>query len=71
MPADSLLLETEFLDDRRVATLVILLKVAKVASAVGNHLKKAASRMEILLVTLEVSCQLLDLSAKDSHLYAR
>ncbi len=38
-----LLLEAELLDDGRVAALVVLLEVAKMAPAISDHLKETAT----------------------------
>lgn len=49
-----LLLQTEFLDKRVVATLIVYLQVAQMIAAIGDHLKQTAARMKILRILLEM-----------------
>lgn len=67
----SLLLETQFLNYRIVPTLVVRLEVTEMYTAIGDHLQKAATRMEILRILLEVLCEFVDLLRKDSDLDVR
>ena len=66
-----LLLETELLDDGRILTLVVLLQVAEVRTAVSHHLQEAATGMEVLLIFLQVLRQFLDLAGKERDLDRR
>lgn len=65
----ALLLQTELLDERRVLALIVLLEVAQMRAAVGDHLEEAATRVEILGILLEVLRKLVDLAGKKTHLY--
>jgi hypothetical protein len=71
VPGLPLLLQPEFLDDRVVAALVILLEIAKVGATISNHLKKSAARMVILGVFLEVLGEFVDTATKKSDLDLR
>ncbi len=66
----NLFLQTELLDECRVATLIILLKVAKVRTTVCDHLQKPTTRVEVLLVLLEVLCKLLNSLGQNTDLHA-
>jgi len=69
LAAFRLLLESGLLQNRVVTTLVVLLEVTKVSPTVCDHLEKATTGVEVLIVLLEVAGKLLNLSAKDSHLH--
>jgi len=62
-------LQTQLLDQIRVLALVVLLEVAKVCTAVRNHLEKASAGVEIFRVLLEVLGKLLDLAGKQADLH--
>ena len=64
----SLLLEPELLDDRVVAALVVLLEIAQVCAAIGNHLEKTTAGMVILVVLLEMLRQFINAAGQDSDL---
>lgn len=66
----SLFLQTELLDERVVAALIILLEVAQVRSSISHHLEKTTSGMEILSVLLKVFGQFLDALRQKSYLDA-
>ena len=70
-PAVPLLLQTEFFDDCVVFTLVVRLEVAQVATAVGNHLQEAPTRVVILVVLLQMAGQLTDFTGEHSNLHLR
>ena len=56
----NLLSDVQLLDDSSVSLDVCLLEVAKKVSSVTNHLKKAATAVEVLVVVLEVRVEVVD-----------
>ncbi len=66
-----LFLETELLDQRAVAALIVRLEIAQVAAAIGDHLEKSAARMEILGVLLEMLREFVDLLREKRDLNLR
>ena len=56
----NLLSDVQLLDDSSVSLDVCLLEVAKKVSSVTNHLKKAATAVEVLVVVLEVCVEVVD-----------
>lgn len=67
-------MEKLFLDlfcDSSIASLVLLFEIAEVLAAVGYHLNKAAARMVILLVALQVSCEFVNASREHRNLNFR
>ena len=67
----SLFLQTELLDNRVIAALVIRFQIAQVIAAVGDHLEKTAAGMKILRVLLEVLRKLVNLLGKERDLHIR
>lgn len=67
--SDGLLLETELLDHRIVAALVIRLEIAQVRTAIGDHLKKTSAGVEILRVLLQMLRELVDLLGEKRDLH--
>ena len=70
-PRIPLLLKPELLNDCVIAALVVLLEIAKMRTAISDHLKKTAARMKIFGVLLEVLGQFVDSAGKDSDLNVR
>lgn len=64
-----LLLQTELLDKSRVTTLIIGLEVTQVSAAIGHHLEKTATGMEILRILLEVLSELINLLGEERNLH--
>ena len=56
----NLLSDVQLLDDSSVSLDISLLEVAKKVSSVTNHLKKAATAVEVLVVVLEVRVEVVD-----------
>ena len=67
----TLFLKTQFLNNGAVAALIIRLEVAKMGTAVGDHLQETSARVEILRIFLEVLRQLLNAFTQKSHLHFR
>lgn len=65
------LLDPEFFDEGVVGLLVLLLEILEVRPSVGDHLEKAAARVIVLLVLLQVCGELIDLLAQDRYLHFR
>lgn len=67
----NLFLEPKLADQRAVCALVGLLKVAQVLAAVGNEPQKAAARVFVLAIFIEVSRKLFDPARQNSNLHLR
>src|SRR5690349_21282922 len=63
-----LLADAESADQFRVAFRVFALEVIEEASALADQLQKAAARVMILRVRLEVLCEVVDALAEERHL---
>ena len=64
-----LLTDTESLDGSSVSLDVVVLEILEKVSSLTDHLEQTASGVVVLLVCLEVFCEVTDPSCKDSDLY--
>ena len=67
----NLLSDVQLLDDSTVSLDIDLLEVAEKISSVTNHLKKAATAVEVLVVVLEVCVEVVDTVCENSDLNLR
>jgi len=65
------LLQSKFLDERAVVTLVGCLQITKMRAPVGDHLQKSASRMHIFRIFLEMLGEFVNLFGKKRNLHIR
>lgn len=66
-----LFLEAEFLHERAVSALVVLLQVFQMLAAIRNETQKAAAGVLVLVVFAQMSGKLLDSSCQNSDLHLR
>ena len=64
-----LLTDTKLFDSSSVSLNVLLLEIVKKVSSLTDHLEQTASGVVVLLVCLEVFCEVADSLCKDSDLY--
>ncbi|CCV03230.1 hypothetical protein MESS2_1030087 [Mesorhizobium metallidurans STM 2683] len=67
-PANSSTAQTELLDQRLIARVILALEIIKQAAALGDESEQTTAGMVILLVVLEMIGQVLDALGKDGHL---
>lgn len=66
-----LLTDAELFDDSTVSFNIVLLKIGQKVSSVTYHLEKAAVRVAVLRISLEVDVELVDAVGEKSYLHLR